>query len=169
MRTPFSIVSHSPISCPSSQSSFVPRGTPLLWRGRGRPLLHIAQNLLRLRKSLTCLFLVFIRPSISIRLISLIRPINFPTRPKRHCETATLGGSSGPNDNLRWALLKGHSGRKSPPLGGWGACWELFIKKRKRSRASLAHAKIHKSWPECKCRMKKADSFSEFPPWVAQT
>ena len=110
MWTPFSIVSHSPISCPSSQSSFVPRGTPLLRRGRGRPLLHIAQNLLRLRKSLTCLFLVFICPSISIRLISLIRPINFPTRPKRHCETATPRSSFGPNENAKEALLQSHLG-----------------------------------------------------------
>ena len=98
---------------------------------------YIVRNLLRLRKSLTRNFSPPVFPARAIRLIRLIRPANFLIRPERQCETAILERSSGPNENLKEALLQTHLGRipphfrkEKPPLGGWGAVGGLAIKKK---------------------------------------
>ena len=102
---------------------------------------YIVRNLLRLRKSLTRNFSPPVFPARAIRLIRLIRPAKFLIRPERQCETAILERSSGPNENLKEALLQTHLGRipphfrkEKPPFRGLGGRW--WIGNQKKGNAS---------------------------------
>lgn len=48
--------------------------------------------------------------------IRLLYPSHLP---KRHCETATLESSFGPNQKTKEALSQSHLGRIGPPVAGW--------------------------------------------------
>ena len=87
------------------------------------------------RKSLTRDFSAPVWPANLIHPVSRIRANKFLTKPKRHCETATVGRSFGPNGKPKEALLQGHLGQmtlqsrmEKPLLRGLGGLlvdWKL--------------------------------------------
>ena len=87
------------------------------------------------RKSHTRDFSAPVWPANLIHPVSRIRANKFLTKPKRHCETATVGRSFGPNGKPKEALLQGHLGQmtlqsrmEKPLLRGLGGLlvdWKL--------------------------------------------